>query len=325
MTLIDHINLPRHIFSNLSRNVQKSRIVILILCFAIIASLIALLRDIQSSSHGSDTWQSKIISLNPLFGGPDAHIPESSKQYIGKVSILYGDKKPAYERALKTHEEHNRIHNYRMHLLRHGILDGYWTKPAYILSLLLLELGKEKDDRLSWLFWVDADTVVLNHNIPIEIFMPPPEHNDIHLLVTDDWNGLNNGVFLVRVDPWAVELFTSITSFRDFQPNTTLTFQDQSAMEILLKQPKYAKHTVRVPQRWFNAYKDEKDKELKPDQVRGGDLLVHLAGINPREQLLNEWCDRYEKDPEKWEIKLQNTTYPAETAKFWRDLEMKDV
>ncbi|KAG4440062.1 hypothetical protein IFR05_004455 [Cadophora sp. M221] len=325
MTLINHITLPRHIFSNLPRHAHKIRIIIIVLLCTIIASLATYVHHFQNNSHSFDTWQSRIISLNPLFRGPDTYTPERSKPYIGKVSILYGDRKPAYERALKTHEEHNRIHNYRMHLLRHSILDGYWTKPAYILSLLLLELGKEKEDRLSWLFWVDADTVVLNHNVPIEIFMPPPEHNAIHLLVTDDWNGLNNGVFLLRVDPWAVELFTGITSFRDFQPNTTLTFQDQSAMEILLKQPKYAKHTVRVPQRWFNAYKDEKDKELKPDQVRGGDFLVHLAGVNPREKFLDEWCDRYEKDPEKWEVKLQNTTYPAETEKFWRDLKIKEV
>jgi len=320
MTLINHINLPRRPFASLLRYFHKARITTLLLFCAAITLFAVYLHNFEPNRDRSNSWQAKIISLNPLFGGPDNYNAWSKRPRIGKVSILYGDKKPAHERALKTQEKHNRLHGYSMHLLRRGILDGYWTKPAYILSLILQELGKQDSERLSWLFWVDADTVVLNSHVPLEIFIPPTQHKDIHLLVTKDWNGLNNGVFLLEVTPWAVELFTAIASFRDFQPNTTLTFQDQSAMEILLKEPKSANHTVTVPQRWFNAYKDEKDKELKADQVRGGDLLVHLAGVNPREKYLDEWCDRYEEDPSVWEIALENTTYPTETKEFWENL-----
>ena len=70
---------------------------------------------------------------------------------IGKVTIIFGGDNPTYERALKTHEHHNRVHGYPVHVLRHGILNDVWTKPAYILSLLLKELTKPPGKRLKWL------------------------------------------------------------------------------------------------------------------------------------------------------------------------------
>lgn len=171
---------------------------------------------------------------------------------VAKVSILYGHTKPVYERALRTHKVHNRIHGYPFFIQREAILDGYWTKPAHLQAVVLNELEKPEPRRLKWLFWVDADTVVLNYQTPLETYLPPEgdkNFTDIKILVTDDWNGLNNGVFAIQVDKYAVELFAGILSFRDFRKNETLDFQDQSAMEMILKERKFAKHKVVVPQR----------------------------------------------------------------------------
>ncbi|KAK2629707.1 hypothetical protein QTJ16_000527 [Diplocarpon rosae] len=273
----------------------------------------------------------KFRSESPGFGSRQAMISDSDllferkmngQKTISKVSMLYGNQKPGFERAMKTHEEHNRLHGYRMHLLRHEILDNVWSKPAYILSILLQELTKPETERVSWLFWFDADTVLLNRQIPLEIFIPPAEHGDVQLLKTDDFNGFNNGVFMVAVTSWSVELFTSIISFQDFSPDTPLFLRDQSAMNILLMQPKYANHTVTVPQHWFNAYKEETNPELAApaDQVRSGDLLVHLAGLVYQEEWLDIFCNRWERDPSKWDIDLDKTTYPAEIKEFWRNV-----
>ena len=34
--------------------------------------------------------------------------------------------------------------------------------------------------------WVDADTVITNPNIPLEVFLPPEEFPHLHLLATAD-------------------------------------------------------------------------------------------------------------------------------------------
>jgi hypothetical protein len=75
------------------------------------------------------------------------------KSDIGKVTIIFGGQNPTYERAVRTHEVHNRRFGYPLHVLRHGILNDVWTKPAYILSLLLKELSKPEHERLKWLLY----------------------------------------------------------------------------------------------------------------------------------------------------------------------------
>ena len=238
---------------------------------------------------------------------------------VGKCTIIFGGAS-IYERAVRTHELHDRLHGYPLHVLRHGILDDVWSKPAYILNVLLRELTKPESERLQWLLWVDADTILLNPYIPIETFLPPsPEFDDVHLMVSNDWNGLNNGVFPVRVNQWAVDLFAAIVSFRHFRPESQLTFRDQSAMDELLKERKFARHTVQTPQRWFNAYQGEHNETLAPFQVRRGDFLVHFAGVIERNERMGYWLDRVEQHLPDWELEVQHTSYPVEVKEFWSE------
>ena len=84
---------------------------------------------------------------------------------IGKVTILFHGKDPTYVRAIRTHQAHNRRFGYPLLALRHAILDGIWSKPAYILAILLEELRKPDGQRLRWLLYawqpkarlIDAD------------------------------------------------------------------------------------------------------------------------------------------------------------------------
>jgi len=239
------------------------------------------------------------------------------KTRVGKCTIVFGGSS-IYERTVKTHALHDRLNGYPLYVLRQTIMDDVWSKPAYILSLLLRELAKPQEERLEWLLWVDADTIMLNPYVPLEIFLPPsPQFDDVHLLVTNDWNGLNNGVFPVRVNQWAVELFSAIISSRYYKPDQDLTFRDQSAMDTLLKDKKFAAHTVEAPQRWFNAYQGEHNETLAPYQVRRGDFLVHFAGVINRDERILFWLERAEQHLPDWEMEVQHTSYPAEVKDFW--------
>jgi hypothetical protein len=240
-----------------------------------------------------------------------------TKTRVGKCTIVFGGSS-IYERTVKTHALHDRLNGYPLYVLRQTIMDDVWSKPAYILSLLLRELAKPQEERLEWLLWVDADTIMLNPYVPLEIFLPPsPQFDDVHLLVTNDWNGLNNGVFPVRVNQWAVELFSAIISSRYYKPDQDLTFRDQSAMDTLLKDKKFAAHTVEAPQRWFNAYQGEHNETLAPYQVRRGDFLVHFAGVINRDERILFWLERAEQHLPDWEMEVQHTSYPAEVKDFW--------
>ena len=69
---------------------------------------------------------------------------------VAKIMMLYGNPTPVYERALRGHERHNEFHGYPMFVLREKTLSEFWSKPAYILNVLLAELAKPKEERLEW-------------------------------------------------------------------------------------------------------------------------------------------------------------------------------
>jgi hypothetical protein len=279
------------------------------------------------SANGTKSQHDAVNTSTPMSLGEYIAdgIPESerlgARTRVGKCTILFNGNS-FWERAIRTHEEHDRLHGYRLHVLRQQLLDDVWSKPAYILSLLLRELAKPESERLDWLFWVDADTVILNPHVPIETFLPPPgsEFEDVYLLYSNDWNGLNNGVFPVRVNQWAVKLFTAIVAYRHYKPDMPLVFRDQSAMDNVMKEPQFVNNIVQAPQRWFNAYQGEHNETLAPFQIRRGDLLVHFAGVPNREERMGYWLDRAEQHLDDWEVPVKSTSYPQERKDFWDEL-----
>jgi hypothetical protein len=89
--------------------------------------------------------------------GEDPGLAGGRRSSIGKVMMLYGNPTPVYERALRGHNRHNEIHGYSMHVLREQTLSEFWSKPAYILQVLLAELAKPAPERLKWLVCVSLN------------------------------------------------------------------------------------------------------------------------------------------------------------------------
>jgi hypothetical protein len=154
---------------------------------------------------------------------------------IGKVTASFGSPDTPYELAMSSHNAHNTLHNYPSFVLREQMLSGLWSKHAYILTVLGNELSKPSNERLQWLFWSDRDTVLMNPNIPLEVFLPPQGFGHINLLVTRDRNGLNNGVFFLRVHQSSFKLFASALSIREYLPELELKYTEQSAMEEVIR------------------------------------------------------------------------------------------
>ncbi|OJJ00717.1 hypothetical protein ASPVEDRAFT_82276 [Aspergillus versicolor CBS 583.65] len=244
---------------------------------------------------------------------------------VGKVMMIYGDN-PVYRRAVETHRDHCDRLGYPLFLLQTEILDGVWNKLAYLSSLIVQELEKPEKERLEWLFWIDSDSILMNPNMRLETFLPPAHLSDVHIVLTKDWNGMNAGVFPIRVHPWSIKLLSAAIALPILKPGIKLFWEEQSALVSVLEKEYFAQSAVYVPLRWFNAYMRSADGEsLNPDsvedlQVHPGDLLVHFPGT-PRDRF-NETLSPYlaiaEQHRSDWELPVEETVYPAETADFWR-------
>lgn len=171
----------------------------------------------------------------------------------------------------------------------------------------------------------------MNPNMKLETFLPPPHLSDIHLVLTQDWNGMNAGAFPIRVHPWSIKLLSAAIALPIMNPDIELFWAEQSALVHVLQREYFAQSAVYVPLRWFNAYMRSPDGEsLNPDsvedlQVHPGDLLVHFPGT-PRENFnntLSPYLAIAAEHRSDWELPVEQTVYPAETAEFWRNYAME--
>ncbi|KAK3309814.1 galactosyl transferase GMA12/MNN10 family protein [Chaetomium strumarium] len=243
---------------------------------------------------------------------------------LAMVTAQLGIPEKHYQRALRTHALHNAVHGTGIHILCTKIVDDLWNKPAFILDLLLREMEKPESDRLEWLFWVDRDTIILDTCRSPLSFLPPREKEfnnhteqpkdgkpEIHMLATKDWNGLNNGVFLVQVNRWSVDLFFAILAFRYYRPDVELTWSEQSAMGFLLEEPQFRDNVAWVPQWWLNPYPP-------------GDFLVHFAGVGGLEQArqaMKPWLDVAETAVDGWAAEPRERDLNKEIRDFWEGRE----
>lgn len=268
---------------------------------------------------------------------------------IATVTAHFGKPDEHYRKAFRTHLLHSLIHGTEVRVLCDRIIDDLWNKPAFILSLLMHEMLKPARERLEWIQWADRDVLILDQCRPVTNFLPPenthgswwhsgddngkfsqPLLKATHLLVNSDFNGLNNGVFLLRVNSWAVDLFSAILAFRQYKPYIELPYTEQSAMEYVLRTPQFVNQTRFVPQHWFNAYEHggpllyesrEDEGGLAEPDVRRGDYLVHYAGNPNKATAIKDWTSMLERLGDVWEKASVQRDVSEEVARLWKEVE----
>ncbi|PNS19652.1 hypothetical protein CAC42_7496 [Sphaceloma murrayae] len=255
---------------------------------------------------------------------------------IAKVSILSGRLKgdDLYRRSAALHERHDKRFGYRQYVLKERLIGGFWDRPLYIMSLITQELAKPEDQRLQWLMWYDSDTILMNPNLPLEAFLPPEDQwSHVHMLVTNDDNGLNNGVFFIRVHPWSIQLLKTVLSIQSYEPDIDLEYNEQTALELWLLSDAYREHVMHVPQRWFNAYargwllEEEgnriqatmEDARLPKNTIAKGDLLVHLAGHLSKPYMMSRFLALAEEHKSEWEVEYAKSQLREEIQSWWEN------
>lgn len=241
--------------------------------------------------------------------------------------MLYGSHKfSQLENALLSHKRHTERWGCKFEELEYDLTTGrLFSKQYFVMSTMLQELAKPEEERQQWLMWVDADSIVLNPALSPEVFLPPDHLKDVYALVTGDQNGLNAGVFYLRVHPSSLDLLTQAVDYPAAHPDEDLGwFGEQAAMANVIKSIEASpKKTttypgiVWVPRIWFNAYQFEHGFEGEP-----GNAMVHFAGMGEtRLGHMQEWLDELQQNQTKWEKPLNETFYETAIPEFWKDFE----
>jgi mannan polymerase II complex MNN10 subunit len=170
-----------------------------------------------------------------------------------------------------------------------------WSKILAVHRLL-------KEEQCDWVWWIDADTVIMNSNKRVEDFLPAATEPQDFLLSRDHSGGYNAGGWLVRNTPYALEFLAEWWSMESYvKPLGLAKSGDNDAFKAMLAQlPEFDQHVLVPPRCTFNAFA----YFLSPDQLEKikqegtltkqpwykneaffhkGDLLAHVAGYNNKE------------------------------------------
>ena len=169
--------------------------------------------------------------------------------------------------------------------------------------------------------WYDADTLILNHNVHWELFLPPDNFPDIYFMATKNVDGFNAGLCFFRVNEWSVDLLSDAYSLSRLRPEIDISGNiEQNALKYVFDLERNKKHILYQPQLWYNGFKGSERAET---EISGGDMLVHFAGVNhvsegqKKDQLMSLWLAKIEEQPKKWQVPLEKTKYPREIETFW--------
>jgi hypothetical protein len=203
----------------------------------------------------------------------------SSKPKIAILTFCVGaDYKKAMEPGLESKRTYAARHGYDFHTGGEEVWDRSrpipWSKFNFILKYL---------DHYDYLFWSDADAIILNQAQPLETQVLPllPASKDI-LWTFDACAHYNNGHLLVRGrSAWVRDYFNRCLERREL---TYHIWWDNAAMIHLFESNPADKVRIETcHEHWkFNSYvfgpKDSAD-DPSTRLYRPGDFLIHFAGV----------------------------------------------
>ena len=230
------------------------------------------------------------------------------------------------ERCLKTYVDYGKKWGYPTHILRNDVVGhGEWiellfSKPLYLLSLIVTEMAKPKEQRSQWLVFFDSDTVLVNSNVQWDVFLPPEEDfSDINVVATKDWNGFNAGVFFLRVTEWTLKMLSQVVGYKMLRPEVELGPNvEQACFRHVFTHDGYREPVVYFPPEYFNTF-EQSWGAMPPFDP--GEILIHMSGMKgDKYAAMQGYFKTLDDTPEKLQIPYEKTFYPAAIKNFWARL-----
>ena len=125
---------------------------------------------------------------------------------------------------------------------------------------------------------------------------------------------------MIRVHEWSVKMLSEVIALRQFEPEVDLHYEDQSAIQWVLKRPGNAEHFIYQPHDWWNSF----GIQGKPGPTPA--FLLHFAGVDccgvgePKGTVMGRWLEVLEKTPEIYTMPLEKTTLHHEVSDYWSTL-----
>lgn len=190
---------------------------------------------------------------------------------IAIVSIASGEEyRDSVSLGIKNKEEYCARHGYDF-ICGDKTLDASrgitWSK-----ILLIQEVMKNKD--VKWIFWSDADALIMNTGLLIEDLID----ENYNLIINFDHNGYNSGHFLIRNCEWSRRFLEEVYTHDEFVNDNDGEWEQGAMLKTLQSDLKYSSATKTVPQRLMNSFPALIGSLLQVT-YQPGDFVLHFAGV----------------------------------------------
>jgi predicted O-methyltransferase YrrM len=177
--------------------------------------------------------------------------------------------------AIQNKQAYCQSHGYDFYCLDHCLDEARpaaWNKILFIQEIL-------KNNNYQWVFWTDADSLIMNLATPLESFLD----ERYNLIITRDKNGVNSGQFFIKSCPWSLALLNDVYAHDEFKEHPW--WENQALVSELAQREDYRCLTKIVPQRMFNSYASEIQGSDPSVTFQTGDFIIHFAGVRNERKL----------------------------------------
>lgn len=197
--------------------------------------------------------------------------PTLSAADIALVTIASGDK---YYEAVKlgiiTKQEYCQKYGYDFICIREHLDPSRppsWSKILLIQQLL---------PNYQWVFWSDADSLIMNPEYTLESYID----EQYSLIITSDpYAEFSAGHFLIKNCPWSFDLLERIYARDDLIHHNW--WEQQALIATVQEDPLLNKAIKVLPQRSFNSFL----WGGRNSQYKSGDFILHFANIRNIDEL----------------------------------------
>jgi hypothetical protein len=145
-----------------------------------------------------------------------------------------------------------------------------WSKIRFVRAEL---------DHADWVFWSDADSLVMNSALRLTDFID----DSVELVLSaDPYHGINAGCFFVRNSSWARAFLDRVYARTEFLHHPW--WENAALIALYEEDAEVRRHVAVVPNKLFNGYPYE------GGNYEAGDFMIHLPGLANRAAALRNYA-----------------------------------
>ncbi len=224
-----------------------------------------------------------------------------NEKSLAIVQVSTNTRDQINSKFIRNKINYTKLHNYGYFI--ENLKIDLKRSPSWYKLKATLNAFKSK---YTWIWYLDMDTIITNHNIEVDLLTYYAEINGYHVILNKDCNGINAGSILFRKSKFSINFLNTLWNMYGKEINSTDNWNEQRAIIYLMEKNKnnkrFLSNILFVPQKSINSYPTENILCKHEGFWSTSDLIIHFAGLH-NEELFIKYFDlsqKFKKDLNKF-------------------------